>query len=122
GVLLVLHGMAGSLWGPGEQLMLHDFVGTAELPSAVRLNATFRSLGVLFGPVVGSALLLGLGPEAGIFVNVAFYLPLTLFLFRTKFTGHTREAAARPRVGLRDSVRVLRRVGADHTLVSMIVL
>jgi len=90
-VLLVLHGMAGSLWGPGEQLMLHDFVGSAELPSAVRLNATFRSLGILFGPVVGSALLLGLGPTAGIFANIAFYLPLTLFLFRTKFTGHTRD-------------------------------
>jgi len=122
-VLLVLHGMAGSLWGPGEQLMLHDFVGTAELPSAVRLNATFRSLGVLFGPVVGSALLLGLGPEAGIFVNVAFYLPLTLFLFRTKFTGHTRDGGiARARVGLLDSVRILRQVAADHTLVSMIIL
>ena len=52
-LLLVLHGIAGSLWSPGEQLMLHDFVGSAELPSAVRLNATFRSLGILFGPVVG---------------------------------------------------------------------
>ena len=122
-VLLVLHGMAGSLWGPAEQLMLHDFVGTEELPSAVRLNATFRSLGILFGPVVGSALLLGLGPTAGIFVNVAIYLPLTLFLFRTKFTGHTRDAGPRrPRITLVDTVRVLRDVRANHTLVSMIVL
>jgi MFS family permease len=122
-VLLVLHGAAGSLWGPAEQLMLHDFVGPKELPSAVRLNATFRSLGVLFGPAVGSALLLGLGPTAGIFANVAFYLPLTLFLFRTRFTGHNRDATARrPRVGLVDSVRVLRGVAGDHTLISMIVL
>jgi MFS family permease len=121
--LLVLHGMAGSLWGPGEQLMLHDFVGSAELPSAVRLNATFRSLGVLFGPVVGSALLLGLGPTAGIFANVAFYLPLTLFLFRTRFTGHSRaDGPRRPRLGIVASVRVLRQVGGDHTLVSMIIL
>ena len=122
-VLLVLHGVAGSLWTPAEQLMLHDFVGSADLPSAVRLNATFRSLGILFGPVVGSALLLGLGPETGIFVNVAFYLPLTLFLFRTRFTGHTRDAqVARARVGLLDSMRVLAEVGANRTLVSMIVL
>jgi MFS family permease len=122
-LLLVLHGMAGSLWGPGEQLMLHDFVGDEELASAVRLNATFRSLGVLFGPAVGSALLLQLGPKAGILVNIAFYLPLTLFLFRTKFTGHTRHAAAAgPRVGLFDTVKVLRRVAGDHTLVSMIIL
>src|SRR3954470_23921474 len=70
-VLLVLHGCAGALWGPGEQLLLHDFVEHDELPSAIRLNATFRSLGVLFGPVVGSVLLLALGPVAGIFANVA---------------------------------------------------
>ena len=123
-VPLVLHGCAGSLWGPGEQLLLHDFVGEDELPSAVRLNATFRSLGILFGPVIGSALLLGLGPTAGIFVNIAFYLPLTLFLFRTKFTGHTRDAgrAMRAGVGVSDSVRVLRDVGSDSVLVSMVIL
>ncbi len=122
-LLLVLHGCAGTIWGPGEQLMLHDFVGRSELPSAVRLNATFRSLGILFGPVVGSALLLGLGPVAGIFTNIAFYLPLTLFLFRTKFTGHTRDdGPVRPRVGMRESLRVLRQVGANHTLISMIIL
>ena len=122
-VLLILHGCAGSLWGPGEQLMLHDFVGREELPSAVRLNATFRSLGILFGPVVGSALLLGLGPTHGIFVNIAFYLPLTLFLFRTKFTGHVRDGVVtRQRIGVLDALRVFREVRSNHTLVSMIVL
>jgi MFS family permease len=122
-VLLVVHGLAGSLWLPAEQLMLHDFVGPNDLPSAVRLNATFRSLGILCGPVVGSVLLLGLGPTAGIFVNIAFYLPMTLFMFRTRFTGHTRDdAVRRVRVGLVDSVRVLRQVAANHRLISMIVL
>lgn len=122
-VLLVLHGLAGSLWGPAEQLMLHDFVGREELPSAVRLNATFKSLGVLFGPVIGSALLLGLGPTAGIFANVAFYLPLTIFLLFTKFTGHTRDGGEpRKRLGIVDSVRVLKQVRANRTLVSMIIL
>ena len=122
-LLLILHGLAGALWGPGEQLMLHDFVGLEELPSAVRLNATFRSLGILFGPVVGSALLLGLGPTRGIFVNIVIYLPLTLFLFRTKFTGHVRDQGIpRARVGLVDSLRVLRTVRSNRTLVSMIVL
>ncbi|MFD9735180.1 MFS transporter [Umezawaea sp. NPDC059074] len=122
-VLLVLHGCAGALWGPGEQLLLHDFVEPDELPSAVRLNATFRSLGVLFGPVVGSALLLLLGPTAGIFANIVFYLPLTLFLFRTKFTGHTRnDGVPRARLGVVDSLRVLRDVRSNRTLVSMIVL
>ncbi|HVT67114.1 MAG TPA: MFS transporter, partial [Trebonia sp.] len=49
-ILLILHGTAGALWAPPEQLMLEDFVGTQELPSAVRLNSTARSLGILFGP------------------------------------------------------------------------
>ncbi|WP_035856599.1 MFS transporter [Cryptosporangium arvum] len=121
-LLLVLHGLAGALWGPGEQLMLHDFVGDDELPSAVRLNATFRSLGILFGPVVGSALLLTIGPTAGIFVNVLFYLPLTLFLFRTRFTGHTRDGFTVKRVGITDSVRVVKDIANNPTLISMIVL
>ena len=34
-VLLVIHGLAGCLWGPAEQMMLHDFVDRKELPSAV---------------------------------------------------------------------------------------
>jgi hypothetical protein len=103
--------------------MLHDFVGPAELPSAVRLNATFKSLGILFGPVVGSALLIGLGPTWGIFANVAIYLPLTLFLFRTRFTGHLRDGAvARTRLTLADGWRTMQEVASDHTLVSMIVL
>lgn len=122
-VLLVLHGIAGALWGPAEQLMLHDFVEPAEVPSAVRLNATFKSLGILCGPVVGSALLLGLGPTWGIFANVAIYLPLTLFLSRTRFTGHLRDGVVvRARMSLADGLRTLRGVAADHTLVSMIIL
>src|SRR5579862_9386081 len=48
-VLLSLHGMAGAIWGPPEQLVLHDFVGPDHLSSAVRLNSTDRSLGVLLG-------------------------------------------------------------------------
>src|SRR6201994_3128823 len=122
-VLLILHGLAGSMWTPAEQLMLHDFVGQRELPSAVRLNSTFRSLGILFGPVVGSALLLGLGPTRGIFVNIAIYLPLTLYLFRTKFTGHTRDhGGPRTRIGLKESLRVFRDVRSDRVIVSMIIL
>lgn len=120
-VLLVLHGMSGALWGPAEQLMLHDFVEPAELPSAVRLNATFRSLGILFGPVVGSALLFGLGPIAGILVNALIYLPLILFLVRTPYTGHTRTAAV-TRTGFRDAFRTFRLVRTDRTLLSMLVL
>ena len=122
-VLLVLHGCAGALWGPAEQLMLHDFAEPRELPSAVRLNATFKSLGVLAGPVVGSALMLVLGTTWGIFANVLFYLPMTLLMIRTPFTGHTRSGSTlRERVSILDTSKVLRTVGGDKVLVAMIVL
>jgi len=48
-VLLVLHGCAGVLWSAPGQVLLYDIVGPADLPSAVRLNATSRYLGVLAG-------------------------------------------------------------------------
>ncbi|APX33042.1 MFS transporter [Brachybacterium sp. P6-10-X1] len=122
-VLLVLHGCAGALWGPAEQLMLHDFAEPRELPSAVRLNATFKSLGVLAGPVVGSALMLLLGTTWGIFANVLFYLPMTLLMIRTPFTGHTRSGSTlRERVSILDTGTVLRTVGGDKVLVGMIAL
>jgi MFS family permease len=122
-VLLVLHGTAGAVWSPAEQLMLEDFVGPAELPSAIRLNSTARSLGILLGPVVGSALLLGLGPTGGIFANIAIYLPLTALMMVTKFTGHTRDGVmARTRIGALGAFKVLREVGRDQVLVAMIVL
>src|SRR5580693_7873297 len=122
-ILLILHGMAGALWAPPEQLLLEDFVGTADLPSAIRLNSTARSLGILGGPVVGSALLLGLGPVQGIWVNIAFYLPLTITMARTKFTGHTRTGiVARERVSALAAVKVFRDVSRDRVLAAMIIL
>jgi MFS family permease len=122
-LLLVVHGIAGTLWGPAEQLMLHDFVGSQELPSAIRLNATAKSVGILFGPVVGSVLLLGLGPSLGIAVNILIYLPLTLFLFRTRYTGHTRgEEVARVRLSALQAFAVIRDIAGDAVLVSMIAL
>src|SRR4051794_36209601 len=44
-VLLTMHGLAGAIWLPAEQLMLHDIAGRESLPSAVRLNSTGRSMG-----------------------------------------------------------------------------
>lgn len=46
-VLLSMHGLAGAIWAPAEQLMLHDLAGREALPSAVRLNSTGRSVGFL---------------------------------------------------------------------------
>src|SRR6202167_1125431 len=121
--LLIVHGVAGGLWSPPEQLLLEDFVGTADLPSAIRLNSTARSLGILLGPVIGSVLLLGLGPVHGIWVNIVFYLPLTITMARTKFTGHRRYGiVARERVGALAAVKVFRDVTKDRVLAVMIIL
>ena len=57
-VLLVVHGIAGVLWSPTSQVLLHDIVPREQLQSAVRLNATSRYLGLLAGPAVGGAILL----------------------------------------------------------------
>ena len=124
-VLLVLHGTAGSIWSPAEQLMLHDYAGRSELPSAVRLNATFQSLGILLGPVVGSALLLWLGPTGGIFVNVLVYLPMTVLMLRTPFTGHTRDTGVADvgrRVRFRDTGQVLRSIRKNRMIIAMIIM
>ncbi|WP_449280703.1 MFS transporter [Leucobacter sp.] len=128
-VLLVLHGMAGCLWMPAEQLMLYDFVGPKQLPGAVRINATFRSLAFIAGPVVGSALLIGIGPAYGMFVNVLIYLPLTVFLFRTRFTGHGRreervpaDRPAQPRMSFFAAFSVLGTVRRHREILGMILL
>ena len=40
-------------------------VGSADLPSAIRLNASSRYLAILLGPAVGGGLMLLLGPALG---------------------------------------------------------
>jgi len=64
-ILLTVHGLAGVLWGPASQLLVHDIVGVAHLQSAVRLNATSRNLGILLGPAVGGGLMLLFGARSG---------------------------------------------------------
>jgi hypothetical protein len=110
---------------PAEQLMLHDLAGREILPSAVRLNSTGRSTGFLAGPAIGSVLLLALGPAVGIFANVLMYLPMTIWLARTPYTGHVRDgqnAARRPRVSPLEAVRVLQEVAGQPVLISMVAL
>ncbi len=123
--LLVIHGLAGVLWQPASQLLIHDIVGSEHLQSAVRLNATGRQLGILFGPAVGGALLLLLGPPLGLFVNAAIYLPLTLWLLWAPFTGHRREGTvgrgARG-LGLRDAWDTLREVSGNRVIITMVAL
>jgi len=122
-VLLVIHGVAGVFWTPAEQLIIHDIVGPEDLPSAVRLNATSRQLGILFGPAVGGGLLLWLGSSAGLVVNALIYLPFTIWLAIVPYTGHTREGAV-PRRALRwrDAFDIMQEIADNRPIVTMIVL
>ena len=123
-VLLVIHGMAGVLWGPGSQLLIHDIVGREQLQSAIRLNSTSRQLGVLFGPAVGGGLMLLLSPAAGLVVNTLIYLPLTIWLLTVPYTGHSREdsAPARRAISWRDAFQIIREISGNRPIITMVAL
>jgi MFS family permease len=121
-LLLVIHGCAGVLWQPPNQLLLYDIVGLADLPSAVRLNAMARYLGVLVGPAVGGAIMLALGPSHGIILNTLFYLPMLLWLFWAP--ARAKDAAPRRLAvrGLADIVQTIRDIATHNILTSMTLL
>lgn len=124
-VLLILHGAAGVFWMTASQLLLYDIVPSGELPSAVRLTATARYLGMLVGPAVGGALMLSLGPANGILVNTLFYLPAVLWLWKAPYGPRFRAAAAAPARavrGLSDIVQTVRDIRGHRVLVPMVLL
>jgi len=84
-LLLIIHGIAGVLWTPTSQLLIHEIVGPEHLQSAVRLAATSRYMGTLTGPALGSLLLNWLGPAHGIFLNALIYLPMLWWLQRRRY-------------------------------------
>ena len=121
-LLLVIHGCAGVLWQTPNQLLLYDTVDTSALPSAVRLNAMARQLGILVGPAVGSLIMLALGPSHGIIFNTLFYLPLLLWLFYAP--SRAKDAAPRRIAvrGLADIVQTIRDIAGHNILTSMTLL
>jgi MFS family permease len=118
-LLLVIHGCAGVLWQTPNQLLLYDLVGPADLPSAVRMNAMARYLGILVGPAVGGAIMLALGPSHGIILNTLFYLPMLLWLFWAPARDRSvalRRFAVR---GLSDILQTIRAIGTKPVLSAM---
>jgi MFS family permease len=94
--LLVVHGLAGVLWVPASQVLIHRMVRAEQLPSAVRMNATGRYLGFLVGPAVGAGLLLAFGPAYGIVINALIYAPLFLWLIKAPYGPGSAGLAAHP--------------------------
>jgi MFS family permease len=123
-LLLVVHGLAGVVWFPASQVLIHQIVTAEQLPSAVRINATGRYLGFLVGPAVGAGLLLGLGPAYGIFVNALIYAPLFAWLVNAPY-GVAAAGRRLPRSavsGFADVWSTMQVVARSRVLLSMTVL
>ncbi|HSD38196.1 MAG TPA: MFS transporter [Rhodocyclaceae bacterium] len=124
-LLLVIHGCAGVFWQTSSQILVHDIVSRDILPSAVRLNATARTLGVLVGPAVGGAIMLTLGPKYGIFLNACFYLPVILWMWKAPYGPKFRKGSPAPQRAVRgwaDVRQTLRDIANQPILLSMILL
>jgi Transmembrane secretion effector len=124
-LLLAVHGIAGVFWTAPAQVLVYDLVGAPQLQSAVRSNATARFVGTMLGPAVGSALMLTLEPATAMFINMLFYLPLFLWLWKAPYgpkyrtAGHVR---LRPISGLSEVIVTLREIADNRTTLSMILL
>jgi MFS family permease len=123
-LLLVMHGLAGVIWMPASQVLIHQIVTLEQLPSAVRINATGRYLGFLVGPAVGAGLLLAFGPAWGILVNALIYAPLFVWLIDAPYgPGALGLRAPRAAVGsFADIWSTMRVVARNKVLLSMTVL
>jgi MFS family permease len=126
GVLLIVHGFAGVLWGPASQMLIHEIVGGTQLQSGVRMLATSRKLGILLGPAIGGGLMLLFRPAFGLFINVLIYLPLILWLWKAPYGKPAEDGEEKlPHRALRgfaDILPTLRSVAQDPTIFSMILL
>jgi len=124
-LLLLIHGCAGVFWGPPGQLLIHDIVGPAQLPSAVRLMATSRYMGLLAGPAIGAVFLLVFGPVYGLLLNAVLYLPLMLWLWKAPYGPKFRVGAQpRPRTvrGFAEIIETAQAISSNRIIVSMILL
>lgn len=122
-ILLIVHGCAGALWAPSAQVLIHQIVGTPQLQSGIRLMATSITLGMLLGPALGGALLIYLGPAAGIIVNGAIYLPLLLWLVRNPArTGAVERLVANRITSYRDMITAVRQISGVPVVLAMTLL
>jgi MFS family permease len=122
-VLLIIHGLAGVIWAPASQVLIHRIVVPQQLPNAVRLMATGRYLAFLLGPALGSIVLLPLcGPALGIFLNALIYLPMVIWLIKAPY-GPEKGRRVAPSVGrAADFKATLAAVTKNPILMSMTVM
>ncbi len=119
-VLLILHGIAGLIFGPSSMLIIHEMVGKEKLVSAVSINATLRPLGTTIGPAVGGLLMATVGPGWAFFINSFIYLPLS---FAMLFFPYRGAAIKKPNEGgwsfILEGLTVVRQ---NSTIVAMLIV
>jgi MFS family permease len=124
-LIFSIHGMAGVLWSPASQILVHDIAGRDQLHSAVRLLAVSRTLGLIGGPAIGGVMLLTFGPITAILLNVLVYLPLTIWLWRAPY-GRVFRGEPRPTPrdggGLAGILATARAIAGNRIVVSMTLL
>jgi MFS family permease len=122
--LLVVHGLAGVIWVPASQVLIHEMVTVEQLPSAVRIFATGRYLAFLVGPVVGAGLLLAFGPTYGIFINALIYVPMFVWLIKAPYGSRNSDRRPAPQGvnGFADIWSTMGVVAKNPVLASMTVL
>jgi MFS family permease len=122
--LLVIHGLAGVIWIPASQVLIHQIVTVEQLPSAVRTFATGRYLAFLVGPAVGAGLLLLCGSTYGIFINALIYVPLFVWLIRAPYGQRAamNKSASQDVNGFADIWSTMQVVAKNPVLASMTVL
>ncbi|HEV7611642.1 MAG TPA: MFS transporter [Steroidobacteraceae bacterium] len=123
-VLLVVHGLAGVIWIPASQVLIHKIVTVEQLPSAIRLTATGRYLAFGIGPAVGAGLLFVFGTAYGIFANALIYLPMFVWLVKVPYgRQHAHEPRAAESVnGFADIWSTMKVMAKNPVLASMTVL
>jgi len=124
-VLLTIHGIAGVLWAPAGQLLVHDIVGGGQLQSAIRTMATTRTLGLLLGPAVGGGLMIWVGPIWGLFINILIYLPVTIWLWKAPY-GPAFRKEERPNQaklgGFSDILATIRSISDQPVILAMVAI
>ena len=124
-VLLVIHGLAGVIWIPAAQVLIHRDRRPRTIAERVcgsmRPVATWRFSSV---PLVGDGLLRVFGAYNGIFINALIYVPLLIWLVRAPYGRPSRAPRRRRRAStaLPMSGRPCRWSRENPVLLSMTIL
>lgn len=101
--MTLTHGTIMAFDVPARQAFVIEMVGKNDLPNAVALNSMIFNLSRTLGPVIGSLLLLLVGPAACFIANAASYFLLVAALLMMKMPpvsrAHQRGARMRHPLG-----------------------